>query len=124
MLRSTILAFVFALSLTGGALQVDSKDDCAKCDCMHAPVSQRCEHCCGVIKGRITSFDNDSVTVRSNGGQATLRLTNRTAIEGNLKEGAQATLRYNKGTKEVSHIKIEGSRFEKGRDDRSKDDKK
>jgi hypothetical protein len=76
---------------------------CSDCDCYHFPIPKKCEKCCGVTSGKITSVTSSSVVVTENettsdsvAAKKTFALKPDTKKNGVLREGAPATVYYRK----------------------------
>lgn len=74
--------------------------DCPKCDCSHFPISDPdCVKCCFAQKGTVTDSTDTSVTIApiSRDGKhppKTFRVQKTTKINGQLRQGAPATVYY------------------------------
>lgn len=92
---------VFSLLLISGNSMAQQK--CPQCDCNHIPIEKKCEDCCGIASGEITSVTNSKVelserlsTSESVAVKKTFALTPGTKRNAALKEGAQATVYYHR----------------------------
>jgi hypothetical protein len=74
--------------------------DCPKCDCSHFPISDPdCVKCCFAQKGTVTDSTGTSVTIAPISGDRrqppkTFRVQKTTKINGELQQGAPATVYY------------------------------
>lgn len=76
---------------------------CSDCDCYHFPMPEKCERCCGVVSGEISSVTNSSVVITEREStndtvavRKTFALKPDTKKNGLLREGAPATVYYSK----------------------------
>ncbi len=90
-----IASLVLLFTSTANAQQ------CPDCDCYHFPIPKKCENCCGVANGKITSVTNSSVVITekesaSDGVTAKKSFVLKPDTKKNavLKEGAPATVYY------------------------------
>jgi hypothetical protein len=93
---------LIALSVLLSASTTNAQQ-CSNCDCYHFPIPKKCESCCGVASGKITSVTNSSVVIsekESTSDAATVKKTFAlkpdTKKNGVLREGAPATVYYRK----------------------------
>jgi len=72
--------------------------DCTKCDCSHFPISDpECVKCCFAQKGEVTNSTSTSLTVKPISGKQptkTFQIQKSTKINGQLQQGAIATVYY------------------------------
>lgn len=94
-------------------------DTCPGCDCTHFPVTDpKCESCCFAQKGTITSASSDSATLAPIAGKEqppkTFKITHSTKINGQLKQGAVATIYYHKSDEGNVATRIDGLGYSYG----------
>lgn len=92
-----VAALSSVLGLTNGA--VYAQQPCDKCDCIHPPVPPKCEKCCGVATGKITSVTDTGVVLTrpTQGGKSVeqaFALDKNTTRNASLKKGAEATVYF------------------------------
>ena len=82
---------------------VKAQEGCSDCDCYHFPLPKKCEKCCGVVVGKISSVTNSSVeisekeTTKDNvTAKKKFAIRPETKKNAPLKEGASATVYYRK----------------------------
>jgi hypothetical protein len=86
-------AVVLAIPPSAGGQQ------CSDCDCSHFPIPKKCESCCGLATGNISSVTNSNLVLSQrepNGGTVKKMYSLRPDTKKNavLKEGAPATVYY------------------------------
>lgn len=111
MSRVLLIVAVFSsmLVLTRGA--VYGQQSCDKCDCIHPPVPTKCEKCCGVAIGTITSVTDTGVvltrtTQEGKPVEQAFALDKHTAKNASLKKGAEATVYFAREKRTAERVDV------------------
>jgi hypothetical protein len=120
MRTSIILRIVLLAVFSLGALSLRSDTECPGCDCGHFPISDpNCVKCCFVQKGTVTSASSTSVTLAPISGNEkqpvkTFKIQKSTKINGQVKEGAIATVYFRRAEDQNVATRIDGLGFSHG----------
>jgi hypothetical protein len=94
--------------------------DCPKCDCSHFPISDpECVKCCFSQKGTVTASSGTSVTLAPSSGAEnqtakTFQIQKTTKINGQLQQGATATVYYHTVDGQDVATRVDGLGFSHG----------
>jgi hypothetical protein len=120
MRRSIYLRILLFAAFSLAAVALRSDTECPGCDCSHFPISDpNCVKCCFVQKGTVVSASSTSVTLTPISGTdkhrvEAFKIQKSTKINGQVKEGALATVYFHRAEDENIATQIDGLGFSHG----------
>ena len=100
-MKATTLHAIAALFLMMALAIPFEADDCPNCDCYQFPLPTKCEKCCAVITGTVTSVSDASITVDT--GETTKKepprkfvITPKTRKNATIRKNSFATVYYHR----------------------------